>query len=79
MLTNNIDMLTTKSKIFGNRHFPSFDDLIICYTKTRQNVTKPSRMQITKLKMAMDEHSLLQCFNLELPVQTDNSIEQDFL
>ena len=29
--------------------------------------------------MAMDEHSLLQCFNLELPVQTDNSIEQDFL
>ena len=79
MLTNNIDMLTTKSKIFGNRRFPSFDDLIIWYPETRQNVTKPSRMQITKLKMAMDEHSLLQCFNLELPVQTDNSIEQDFL
>ena len=29
--------------------------------------------------MAVDEHSLLQCLDLELPVQTDNSIEQDFL
>ena len=29
--------------------------------------------------MAVDEHSLLQCLDLELPVQIDNSIEQDFL
>ena len=27
----------------------------------------------------MDEHSLLQCLDLELPAQIDNSIEQDFL
>ena len=29
--------------------------------------------------MAADEYSLLQCLDLELPVQIDNSIEQDFL
>ena len=29
--------------------------------------------------MAVDEHSLLQCLDLELPAQIDNSIEQDFL
>ena len=29
--------------------------------------------------MVTDEHSLLQCLDLELPVQIDNSIEQDFL
>ena len=29
--------------------------------------------------MTADEHSLLQCLDLELPVQIDNSIEQDFL
>ena len=29
--------------------------------------------------MAEDEHSLLQCLDLELPVKIDNSIEQDFL
>ena len=29
--------------------------------------------------MAADENSLLQCLDLELPVHTDNSIEQDFL
>ena len=28
--------------------------------------------------MAADEHSLFQCLDLELPVQIDNSIEQDF-
>ena len=28
--------------------------------------------------MAADEHSLLQCLDLELPVQIDNSLEQDF-
>ena len=27
----------------------------------------------------MDEHSLLQCLDIELPLQTDYSIEQDFL
>ena len=27
----------------------------------------------------MDQHSLLQCLDLELPAQIDNSIEQDFL
>ena len=29
--------------------------------------------------MAVDEHSLLQCLDLELPVQIYNSIEQGFL
>ena len=29
--------------------------------------------------MVADEHSFLQCLDLELPVQIDNSIEQDFL
>ena len=29
--------------------------------------------------MAADEHSVLPCLNLELPVQIDNSTEQDFL
>ena len=29
--------------------------------------------------MATDGHSLLQCLDLELPVQIDNSIEKDFL
>ena len=28
--------------------------------------------------MATDEHALLQCLDLELPVQIDNSLEQDF-
>ena len=28
--------------------------------------------------MAADKHSLLQYLDLELPVKTDNSIEQDF-
>ena len=28
--------------------------------------------------MVADEHSLLQCLDLELPVQIDNSLEQDF-
>ena len=27
--------------------------------------------------MVADEHSFLQCLDLELPVQIDNSIEQD--
>ena len=29
--------------------------------------------------MAVNKHSLLQCLDLELPVQIDNSMEQDFL
>ena len=42
-------------------------------------MTTLSRLQVAKVKMAADENSLLQCLDLELPVQTDNSIEQDFL
>ena len=33
----------------------------------------------SKGKNAADEHSLLQCLDLQLPVQIVNSIEQDFL
>ena len=43
-------------------------------------MTTSSRMLVAKVKMAADEHSLLQCLDLKLlPVQTDNSKEQNFL
>ena len=43
-------------------------------------MTTSSRMLVAKVKMAADEHSLLQCLDLKLlPVQIDNSQEQNFL
>ena len=43
-------------------------------------MTTSSRMLVAKVKMAADEHSLLQCLDLKLlPVQIDNSKEQNFL
>ena len=37
-------------------------------------------MLVAKVKMTADEHSLLQCLDLKLlPVQIDNSKEQNFL